>query len=80
MKNSGLNYTNLAGANATIDGRLYLQATSDIPLISSEELRVYVNGLENAGMDDVDTTVELAVYTNKAQYVTECNVESGTTQ
>jgi len=73
-------YTNLAGANVTIDARLYLQATSDIPLISGGELLVYVKGPGNVGMDDIGTTVGLAVYTNNAQYVTECNVESGTTQ
>ena len=67
-------------ANVTIDGRLYLQATSDIPLISGGELLVYVKGPGNVGMDDIGTTVGLAVYTNNAQYVTECNVESGTTQ
>ncbi|MBA7661981.1 hypothetical protein ES703_70003 [subsurface metagenome] len=73
-------YTNLAGANVTIDGRLYLQGTSDIPLISGGELLVYVKGPGNVGMDDIGTTVGLAVYTNNAQYVTECNVESGTRQ
>ncbi len=73
-------YANLAGANVTIDGRLYLQGTSDIPLISGGELLVYVKGPGNVGMDDIGTTVGLAVYTNNAQYVTECNVESGTRQ
>ena len=73
-------YAALTGSNVTIDGRMYLQSTSDIPLISGGELLVYVKGPGNVGMDDIGTSIGLAVYTNNAQYVTECNVESGTTQ
>ncbi len=30
--------------------------------------------------DDVGTTIDLSIYTNNAQYITECNVESATNQ
>ena len=30
--------------------------------------------------DDVGTTIDLSIYTNNAQYITECNVESATKQ
>jgi len=73
-------YTILTGALVFIDGRNYTQATSDMPLISGGELLVYVKGPRNIHMDDIGTTVALSVTTNNAQYITECNVKSASSQ
>lgn len=63
-----------------ISGENYTQAADDIPLISGGELLVYVKGPGNIQLDDLGTTVSLSIHTNNAQYITECNVESGTSQ
>ena len=79
----GMNVTSydlITGANFTLDGRTYSQITSDVPLISGGELLVYVKGPSNIQMDDIGTTVDVGVTTNNAQYLTECNVRSGTSQ
>ena len=73
-------YTTLTGALVLIDGRNYTQATSDMPLISGGELLVYVKGPSNIHMDDIGTTVAISVTTNNAQYITECNVKSASSQ
>ena len=73
-------YSTLTGPVVLIDGRNYTQASSDLPLISGGELLVYVKGPQNIQMDDIGTTVGISVTTNNAQYITECNVESGSTQ
>ena len=73
-------YTTLTGALVLIDGRNYTQATSDMPLISGGELLVYVKGPQNIHMDDIGTTVAISVTTNNAQYITECNVKSASSQ
>ena len=70
----------LTGASVTIDGRLYNQSTADIPLISGGEIFVYVVGPDNVQMDDIGTTVSISISTANAQYIKECNVESGTDQ
>jgi len=70
----------LTGASLTIDGNLYNQSTADIPLISGGEVFVYIVGPDNVQMDDIGTTVSLSIFTANAQYITECNVESGTDQ
>jgi hypothetical protein len=31
-------------------------------------------------MDDIGTTISISIFTANAQYITECNVESGTDQ
>ena len=75
----GMNVTSydlITGANFTLDGRTYSQITSDVPLISGGELK----GPSNIQMDDIGTTVDVGVTTNNAQYLTECNVRSGTSQ
>jgi hypothetical protein len=72
--------TNLVGSNVTISGRVYAQADSNIPLISSGVILYYVRGPINVLTDDVGTTVNLCVYTSNSQYITECNVESATQQ
>jgi hypothetical protein len=71
---------NLVGGNVTISGRVYAQADSDIPLISSGVILFYVRGPINVLTDDVGITVNLCVYTSNSQYITECNVESATQQ
>jgi hypothetical protein len=73
-------YARFTTPTVLIDGRNYTQAVSDIPLISGGELLVYVRGPQNIQMDDIGTTVNVSVTTNNAQYITECNVESGTRQ
>jgi flagellin-like protein len=70
----------LTGASLTIDGNLYNQSTADIPLISGGEIFVYIAGPDNVQMDDIGTTVSISIFTANAQYITECNVESGTDQ
>lgn len=73
-------YARFTGSPVLIDGRNYTQAVSDIPLISGGELLVYVKGPQNIQLDDIGTSVAISVTTNNAQYITECNVESGTLQ
>ena len=73
-------YSNLSGTNCTIDGEIYNQSIADLPLISGGEIFVYVSGPDNVQMDDIGTTVSIAISTANAQYITECNVESGTDQ
>lgn len=63
-----------------ISGRNYTQASDDLPLVSGGELFVYVKGPGNIQLDDLGTTVGISVHTNNAQYITECNVESATSQ
>ena len=72
-------YTNLAGT-PTIDGRVYTAASADIPLSSGAELLVYIAGPDNVQLDDIGTAISISVYTNNANYITEVNVESATTQ
>jgi flagellin-like protein len=73
-------YTNLSGPDCTIDGETYNQSTADLPLISGGEIFVYISGPDNVQMDDIGTTVSISIFTANAQYITECNVESGTDQ
>ena len=70
----------LTGAAVQIDGNWYNQSTADIPLISGGEIFVYIAGPDNVQMDDIGTTVSISIFTANAQYITECNVESGTDQ
>jgi flagellin-like protein len=70
----------LTGASVNIDGYDYNQSTADIPLISGGEIFVYIAGPDNVQMDDIGTTVSISIFTANAQYITECNVESGTDQ
>lgn len=73
-------YARLTGSSVTIEGRTYNQSTDDLPLISGAELLVYIKGPDNVQMDDLGTTVAIAAFTNNAQYITEVNVESATSQ
>jgi len=78
-----VNVTNpddLDSATETIDGNDYERATDDIPLISGAELLVYILNPDNVQLDDLGTTIAISVYTNNAQYITEVNVESATSQ
>jgi len=52
----------------------------DIPLISSGVLLIYIKSPDNIQVDDIGTTVSINVFTNNAQYITETNVESATSQ
>jgi len=73
-------WATLTGGSASIDSRTYTQATGDIPLISSGVLLIYVKSPDNIQVDDIGTTVSINVFTNNAQYITETNVESATSQ
>jgi len=67
--------------SVSIDGKTYTNATAtDVPLISGGELLVYIKDPDNIQLDDIGTTVSMSVHTNNAQYITEVNVESATTQ
>jgi len=69
-------YDRLTGTSVSIDGRTYIQSSSDIPLISGGELLIYIKGPDNIQMDDMGTTVSFSVFTGLSQYIKECNVES----
>ena len=73
-------YSGLTGAGVVIDGNTYNQSSADIPLISGGELLVYIIDPDNIQLDDIGTSVSMSVATNNAQYITEVNVESATTQ
>jgi hypothetical protein len=73
-------YEDFDAAFETIDGNVYNQSTADIPLISGGELLVYIVSPDNVQMDDIGTTISISIFTANAQYITECNVESGTDQ
>ena len=70
----------LDSASETIDGNSYTRASADIPLVSSGVLLVYIKSPDNIQVDDIGTTVSMSVFSNNAQYITECNVESATSQ
>jgi len=80
--NADLNVTSYAGltGDPIIDSRQYNATTADIPLESSGVLLVYIKDPDNIQMDDIGTAVSITMFTNNAQYITECNVESATTQ
>ena len=73
------NYSDMAGG-FTQDTRAYVTVSGDIPLVSGGEILVYIIDPDNIQIDDIGTTVSLSLHTNNAQYITECNVESATTQ
>ena len=70
----------LDSASETIDSNSYTQASADIPLVSSGVLLVYIKSPDNIQVDDIGTTVSMSVFSNNAQYITETNVESATSQ
>jgi hypothetical protein len=63
-----------------IDGRNYTRAYSEIPLMSGGVVIFYIKGPSVIQLIDVGTPVNLLLYTNNAQYITEVNVESATDQ
>ncbi len=71
-------YALLVNSTETIDGRVYTQASTDIPLSSGRDLLLYIKGPDNVQVDDIGTTVSISLFTINAQYVTECNVKSAT--
>ena len=77
-----MNITSYAGltGSPSIDGKTYDVSAADIPLVSGGELMVYIKDPDNIQVDDIGTSVSMAVFTNNAQYITEVNVESATTQ
>lgn len=73
-------YDYLIGSNVLIDNRNYTQADSEIPLMSGGVILFYIKGPSVIQLIDVGATVNLLLYTNNAQYITEVNVESATSQ
>ncbi len=73
-------YSGLISGGVSIDGNNYNISAADIPLVSGGELMVYIKDPDNIQVDDIGTSVSMAVFTNNAQYITEVNVESATTQ
>jgi hypothetical protein len=73
-------YDYLTGSSVLIDGRNYTQADSEIPLMSDAVIIFYIKGPSVIQLIDVGATVNLLLYTNNAQYITEVNVESATDQ
>ena len=77
------NYTAMtADFNHTINATEYLfeQQSGDVPIPSSGVVLVYIVDPDNIQLDDLGTTVSLSVFSVNTQYITECNVESATTQ
>lgn len=73
------NYTDMSGG-FTHEGETYSIVSDDIPLTSGSEMLVYIKDPDNVQMDDIGSSVSISVHTNNAQYITEVNVESATTQ
>ncbi len=73
-------YASLTGSSVTIDGVNYDRSSGDLPLVMSGSIIFYVKGPGNVHTGDLGTTIDLGIYTNNAQYITECSVESATTQ
>ncbi len=73
-------YSGLVAGGVVIDGNTYNLSVADIPLVSGGEVLVYIKDPDNIQVDDIGTSVSMAVFTNNAQYITEVNVESATTQ
>jgi len=74
------NYSAMTSSYFTHESRIFNQTTDDIPLKSGAEILAYIKDPDNIQMDDLGTTVSIAVFTNNAQYITEVNVESATAQ
>jgi hypothetical protein len=69
---TGSSYTHLIqGARRDLT-----QATDDITLKSGWTIVIYVDSPDSVGQDDVGTLVVVAVFTAKACWVQECNVEA----
>jgi len=68
----------LTGASVTLFGKEYIQATEDIPFTSGGEVLFYIKDPGYIGVDDIGTIVNIKVFTNNAEYGTEINVESAT--
>jgi hypothetical protein len=62
------------------DGVNYTAVSADVPLVSGGELLVFIKDPDNVQVDDIGTAISMSVYTNNANYITEVNVESATTQ
>ena len=73
------NYTAMTGTWSH-GGYSYSNVSGDIPLQSGCELLVYIQGPDNIQLNDIGTATSMSVYTNNANYITEVNVESATTQ
>jgi len=73
------NYTAMTGTWSH-GGYSYSAVSADVPLVSGGELLVFIKDPDNVQVDDIGTAISMSVYTNNANYITEVNVESATTQ
>jgi len=73
-------YARFSGASVTIDGRVYDQATDDIPLCSGSELLVYIKDPDNVKVGNEGKKATISIVTNNAKYTTELNVDTATRQ
>jgi hypothetical protein len=44
--------------------------------VATRALLIYITGAGNIQMEDIGASVGIDVFTNNAQYITECNVRS----
>ncbi|MDH5768952.1 MAG: hypothetical protein OEZ31_08355 [Nitrospirota bacterium] len=73
-------YDSLTGNNVTIDGRTYVQSSDDLPLKSGAELLILIKGPDNIQIDDIGGIVNIIVFTENANYLTETRIKSATLQ
>ena len=73
-------YARFSGASVTIDGRVYDQATDDIPLCSGSELLVYIKDPDNVKVGNEGKKATISIVTNNAKYTTELHVDTATRQ
>ncbi len=72
-------YANMSGG-FTWQTYNYSIVSGDVPLQSGSELLVFIKDPDNVQLNDIGTAISISVYTNNANYITEVNVESATTQ
>jgi flagellin-like protein len=73
-------YARFSGASVAIDGRVYYQATEDIPLCSGSELLVYIKDPDNVKVGNEGKKATISIVTNNAKYTTELHVDTATRQ
>ena len=73
-------YTRFSGTSVTINGRVYEQATDDIPLCSGSELLVYIKDPDNVKVGNEGKKATISIVTNNAKYTTELHVDTSTRQ
>ena len=72
-------FTDMTGGFTHL-GKAFETVADDVSLMRGGELLIYIKDPDNVQIDDIGTTLSISVHTNNAQYITETNVESATTQ